>query len=106
MSPAGNVDVLLRCPRGVRTLGCDGTLQLRIDRRRNRDAQASRSRKVRYRIRAGRRTTVRLQLSPADVRTLRRRRGRETRGILVSVEEGVKGLKTTVRNPRLRLRKG
>jgi hypothetical protein len=49
---------------------------------------------------------VRLQLSPADVRTLRRRRGRETRGILVSVEEGVKGLKTTVRNPRLRLRKG
>jgi Ca2+-binding RTX toxin-like protein len=106
VSPAGNVDVLLRCPRGVRRLGCDGTLQLRIDRRSGGDAQGSRSDRVRYRIRAGRRTTVRLQLSPADVRTLRRRRGRETRGILVSVEEGVKGLKTTVRNPRLRLRKG
>jgi len=106
--PAGNVNVLLRCPRGVKRLGCEGTLQLRIDRRSGARARASRSRKVRYRIRAGRRRTVALRLSGGDVRTLRRRqrRGRETHGILTSVERGVKGRKTTVRNPRLRLRKG
>jgi hypothetical protein len=104
VSRAGNVNVSLRCPRGVRRLGCKGTLELRIDRRSGGDAQASRSDRVRYRIRAGRRTTVGLRLSPADVQTLRRRRGRETRGILVSVEEGLKGTKTTVRNPRLQLR--
>ncbi len=105
VSPSGRVRVRLRCPRRVRGLGCRGRLQLRIARNPRRGVQA-RSRRVRYRIRAGRRKTVTLRLSRSDVRTLRRRqrRGRRTRGILASVERGRKGRKTTVRNPRLRLR--
>ena len=42
-----------------------------------------------------------LRLSTRDVRKLR---GRSRRGVLTSVEKGRKGLKTTIRNPRLRLR--
>ena len=97
--------VRLRCPRGVGRLGCKGRLQLRLARGRRGGVQA-RSRRVRYSIRAGRRKTVTLRLSRSDVRTLRRRqrRGRRTRGILTSVERGRLGRKTTVRNPRLRLR--
>jgi hypothetical protein len=103
---SGGVRVVLRCPRGVRRLGCNGTLQLGIARARGGAANASRSDKVRYAIRAGRRTGVALQLTGADVRRLRRneRRGATTRGVLVSVEKGRLGLKTTLRNPQLKLR--
>jgi hemolysin type calcium-binding protein len=102
VSRTGKVNVRMRCPRGVKRLGCKGRLQLRIDRR----ASSSRSRKVRYRIKAGRRKTVTLKLTRRDVRSLRgrQRRGRKTRGVLTSVEKGRKGRKTTIRNPRLRLR--
>jgi len=99
VSSTGRVRARLRCPRGVRTLGCKGTLQLRLG---SRSAKKSRSRKVRYKIKAGKRKTVTLRLSAGDVRKLRR--GRKTRGILTSVEMGRKGPKTTIRNPRLRLR--
>jgi Ca2+-binding RTX toxin-like protein len=104
--PTGRVRVRLRCPRGVRKLGCKGRLQLRVARTRKGGVQASRSRRVRYRIRAGRRKTVTLKLTRRDVRTLRRHKRRrvKSRGILVSVEKGRKGRKTTVRNPRLKLR--
>ena len=102
VSRTGKVKVRMRCPRGVKRLGCKGKLQLKIDRR----ASTSRSRKVRYKIKAGKRKTVTLQLTRGDVRSLRsrQRRGRKTRGILTSVEKGRKGRKTTIRNPRLRLR--
>ena len=82
----------------MKTLGCNGPLQLRLD---GRSAGASRSSKVRYRIRAGRAKTVALRLGTRDVRRLR---GRSRRGVLMSVEKGRKGPKTTIRNPRLRLR--
>jgi hypothetical protein len=105
VSAAGRVRVRLRCPRGVRSLGCKGTLRLRLARTRKRGAQSSRSRRVRYSIRAGRRKTVALKLTRRDVRNIRRRQRRklEARGILASVEKGRKGRKTTIRNPRLRL---
>ncbi len=98
--PSGVVRVRLRCPRGVGSLGCKGRLSLRLDRR-----GARRARK-RYEIRAGRSKTVTVRLSRGSVRALRsrQRRGRRTRAILASVERGRKGRKTTVRNPRLRLR--
>ncbi len=92
----GKVKVRLRCPRGVGSLGCKGRLQLRLV-----GAASSRSRRVRYRIRAGRRKTVTLKLTSRDVRALRR--GSRKRGVLTSVENGRKGTKTTIRNPRLRL---
>jgi hypothetical protein len=98
VSRTGRVRVRMRCPRGVRSLGCKGRLQLRVGR-----ARSSRSRRVRYKIKAGRRKTVTLRLTRRDVRTIRRR-GRRARGILTSVERGRKGRKTTVRNPRLKLR--
>jgi hypothetical protein len=103
VSRSGRVRVRMRCPRGVRSLGCKGRLQLRLDTRR---AGSSRSRRVRYKIKAGKRKRVTLKLTRRDVRRLRsrQRRGRKTRGILTSVEKGRKGRKTTVRNPRLRLR--
>jgi uncharacterized protein with GYD domain len=103
---SGGVRVVLRCPRGVRRLGCNGTLQLGIARTRGGSGKASRSDKVRYAIRAGRRRGVALQLTGADVRRLRRneRRGATTRGVLVSVEKGRLGPKTTLRNPLLKLR--
>jgi hypothetical protein len=94
----GNVKVRLRCPRGVRSLGCRGRLQLRVG-----GASSSRSRRVRYRIRAGRRKAVTLKLTSRDMRSIRRR-GRRARGVLISVEKGRIGPKTTVRNPRLRVR--
>jgi RTX calcium-binding nonapeptide repeat (4 copies) len=100
VSPAGRVAVRLRCPRGVGSLGCAGALQLRLGG----GAWASRSRKVRYAIRAGRRQTVRLRLTATDVRHLRRHPS--THGTLTSVEEGRLGLKTTIRSPRLRLNRG
>lgn len=102
VSRAGEAKVRMRCPRGVKQLGCKGRLQLRVGR----SAGASRSRRVRYRIRAGRRKTVTLKLTRRDVRTLRnrQRRGRSSRGILTSVERGRLGRKTTIRNPRLGLR--
>jgi hypothetical protein len=99
VSRRGRVKVRLRCPRGVKRLGCKGRLQLRVGR----SADSSRSRKVRYKIRAGKRKTVTLKLTRRDVRGIRRR-GRRARGILTSVEKGRKGRKTTIRNPRLRLR--
>jgi hypothetical protein len=79
-------------------------VRLRLDTRGG--AGSSRSRRIRYRIRAGRRKAVTLRLTARDVRTLgrRQRRGRTTRGVLTSVERGIKGPKTTIRNPRLRLR--
>src|SRR4051794_1438698 len=100
VSRSGKVKVRMRCPRGVKRLGCKGKLQLRID---TRSTRSSRSRKVRYKIKAGRRKTVTLRLTRRDVRSIRRR-GRKARGILTSVEKGRKGRKTTIRNPRLRLR--
>jgi Ca2+-binding RTX toxin-like protein len=99
ISRTGRVRVRLRCPRGVKRLGCMGRLQLRLGR----SAGSSRSRRVGYRIKAGRRKTVTLKLTRRDVRSIRRR-GRRARGILTSVERGRKGRKTTIRNPRLRLR--
>ena len=100
VSRSGRVRARLRCPRGVRSLGCKGTLQLKLAKG---GASASRSRKVRYSIKAGRRRTVTLQLTSRDVRTVRRR-GRRARGVLTSIEKGRKGRKTTIRNLRLRLR--
>src|SRR4051794_9334592 len=41
VSPSGKVKVRMRCPRGVKRLGCKGRLQLKIDRR----VSSSRSRK-------------------------------------------------------------
>ena len=99
VSASGIVRARLRCPRGVRRLGCKGSLQLAVARAARRSADVSRSRKVRYRIRAARSRTVAVKLSRRDLRALRSRRGR--RGVLVSVEAGRIGLKTTVRNPRL-----
>lgn len=101
VSSTGSVRVRLRCPRGVKRLGCNGHLQLRVGR-----AESSRSRRVRYRIRAGRHKTLTLRVTAKDVRTLRarQRRGRRSRGVLTSVEKGRKGPKTTIRNQRLRLR--
>ncbi len=95
VSATGKVRVRLRCPRGVRSLGCKGRLQLRVGR-----AESSRSRRVRYTIRAGRSKTLSLRMTAKDVRTLRarQRRGRRSRGVLTSVEKGRKGPKTTVRN--------
>ena len=101
VSSTGRVRVRLRCPRGVP--------QPRLQRpaaapplgRASGSADASRSRRVRYRIRAGRRKTVTLKLSSADVRALRRK---SRRGVLTSVEKGRIGPKTTIRNPKLRLR--
>jgi hypothetical protein len=98
-SRRGKVKVRLRCPRGVKRLGCKGRLQLRVGRA----ARAGRSRRVRYKIKAGRRKTVTLRLTRRDVRGIRRR-GRRARGILISVERGRLGRKTTIRNPRLKLR--
>jgi len=99
----GQVGVRMRCPRGVKGLGCNGRLQLRLDR--SGGAQGSRSRRVRYRILAGRRKTVTLKLTPGDVRSLQRQKRRKvgSRGVLTSVEKGRLGPKTTIRNPRLRL---
>ena len=85
----GRVRVRLACPRGVGSLGCKG--RLRLDS----------SPRVRYSIRAGRRKTVTLTLS---ARAVRRLRGKRRRGVLTSLEKGRKGPKTTVRNPRLRVR--
>ncbi len=98
VSRTRRVGVRLRCPRGTHSVGCKGRLRLRVGR--------SSSRRVRYAINAGRSKTVTLRLSRGSVRSLRsrQRRGRRTRGILTSVERGRKGRKTTVRNPRLRLR--
>jgi len=95
----GRVGVRMRCPRGVRKLGCKGRLRLRID-------GGGASRRVRYAIEAGRRETVTLRLAPRDARRLRRRqrRGKTTRGQLTSVEKGRLGPKTTIRHPRLRPR--
>ena len=90
VSRTGRVKVRLRCPRAVKTLGCNGRLQL------------GRSRKVRYKIKAGRRKTVTLRLARRDLGTIRRRAGR-ARGRLTSIERGRLGRKTTVRTPRLRL---
>jgi hypothetical protein len=106
VSSDGAVKARLRCPRGVKKLGCKGTLQLRLDRTRGGGAQASRSRKVRYKIKAGKRKTVTLKLTSKDVSALRsrQRRGKKTRGVLTSIEKGRKGRKTTIRNPRLKLR--
>jgi len=98
---SGRVNVRLRCPRAVRQLGCNGRLQLGIAS--GNRSQASRSRRVRYRIRAGSRRSVPLQLTPGDVRVLR---GGPRRGIVRSVEKGHLGPKTTVRTPRLQLRTG
>src|SRR4051794_21379013 len=86
VSRTGKVKVRMRCPRGVKRLGCKGKLQLRVGR----TAGSSRSRKVRYKIRAGKRKTVTLKLTRRDVGGLRsrQRRGRKTRGVLTSVEKG------------------
>ena len=99
VSRTGRVRVQLRCPRAVKKLGCNGRLQLRVGA----GSGSGRSRKVRYKIKAGRRQTVTLRLARRDVRNIRRRGGR-ARGTLTSVERGHLGRKTTVRNPRLRLR--
>jgi hypothetical protein len=101
VSSTGKVKVRLRCPKGVKKLGCKGKLQLRLAKS---GSRSSRSRKVRYRMKAGKGKTVTLRLKPKDVRTLRKRPAKRRRGILTSVEKGRKGRKTTIRNPRLRLR--
>jgi hypothetical protein len=99
VSAFGRVRVRLRCPRGVGGLGCKGRLQLRVGSAG--PARASRSRRVRYSIRAGRSKTVTLRLTGADVRSIRRR-GRRARGVLTSVERGRIGPKTTISTLRLR----
>jgi hypothetical protein len=106
VSPTGEVKAGLRCPRGVKKLGCNGTLQLGIARSASRGAQSSRSRKVAYEINAGKHKLVTLQLTDKDVARLRRRQdqGKRTRGILTSVEKGKIGRKTTIRQARLKLR--
>ena len=103
VSPSGRVAVRLRCPRGVGSLGCKGRLRMRLVPGRGR---SNRTRRVGYRITAGRRKTVTLRLSRRAVARLRsrQRRGRRTRGIVRSLEKGRLGPKTTIRNPRLRLR--
>jgi len=92
---SGRTRVRLRCPRGVHALGCNGTLRLKV-------AGGGRTRKVSYRIKAARRKAVRLKLPPKVVRRLGR--GKARRGVLTSREKGRIGPKTTVRNPKLRVR--
>ena len=83
VSHAGRVRVRLRCPRGVKSLGCKGTLRLSC-----RAASAQGARQV-YQIRAGRAKTVILQLSAGDVRNVCA--AAQRRGVLTSVEKGRKG---------------
>jgi hypothetical protein len=97
VSRSGETRVPLRCPSGVKDLGCKGTLQLNVPRAGKSGAQASPKRS--YRISAGARKTVTLQLGRKA-----RKLGKNRRGILRSIEKGLKGPKTTVRNPKLRLR--
>jgi hypothetical protein len=90
----GKVAVRLRCPREVKNLGCKGRLGLRV--------ASSDSPKVRYAIKAGQSETVGLKLTSTAVRAIRSRRS--IHGTLTSVEQGIKGPKTTIRDPRLTLR--
>ena len=87
---AGAARVRLSCPRRT-TIGCRGTLSLKLARR-----GARRPARTRYSIRAGRSARVRVRLSRAEAR---RARGV---AILASVERGKLGRKTTLRSPRLR----
>ena len=100
--PNGEVRVRMRCPEASRGSAARAGSELRVGRA----ARSSRSRRVRYRIKAGRRKTVTLHLTRGDVRALRRQKRRKvkSRGVLVRSEKGRKGPKTTIRNPRLRLR--
>jgi Ca2+-binding RTX toxin-like protein len=91
----------LRCPRANGRRGCDGRLQLAVGRGGG-GARASASPRVHYRIRAGGTRSVALRLRAAD---LRRLRAGLRRGVLTSVEKGIIGPKTTVRTPRLVLRR-
>jgi Ca2+-binding RTX toxin-like protein len=85
----GTVRVRLRCPAGVKKLGCEGTLSLGL-----RSGKGPTARE-RYAIKARRAGTVELRLA----RAVRRRLPAE--GVLVSLEEGRDGPKETVRTPRL-----
>lgn len=80
----GRVRVTLRCPPGLGSMGCTGTLRLSGRRR---------GPPTRYSIRAGRSRVVRPRLSGADGRRLRRA-GRVLR--LESIETGAIGNKTTI----------
>lgn len=92
VSRSGVARVRLRCPRPT-TIGCRGTLSLRLARRgTRRPAQTG------YRIRAGRSATVEVQLTAAEARRVRG----SVRGTLTSRERGRLGPKTTIRQPRLR----
>ena len=92
VNPAGVARVRLSCPRRT-SIGCRGTLSLKLARR-----GARRPKRTRYAIRAGRSRAVRVRLTRGEARRLTRR----TRGVLTSLERGVIGPKTTVRQPRLR----
>ena len=87
---AGVARARLRRPRRT-TIGCRGTLSLRLAKR-----GAKRPAKTRYAIRAGRSAKVRVYLTAREARRVR------GRGILTSLEEGKIGDKTTIRQPRLR----
>ena len=81
-------------------LGCKGTLQLRLD---TRSARASRSRKVRYPIKAGRRKTVTLRLS-ARGRAQAAPRPRRPAASSPASRRAARAPRPPIRNPRLRLR--
>ena len=87
---SGVARVRLRCPRRT-TIGCRGTLSLRLAQR-----GSKRPAKTRYAIRAGRSGTVSVRLTAREARRVR------GRGILTSIERGKLGPKTTIRQPRLR----
>ena len=91
VSRTGVARVRLRCPHRT-TIGCRGTLSLRLARR-----GARRPAGTRYAIRRGRSAAVRVRLTRREARRTRR-----ARGVLVSLEKGRLGPKTTVRSPRLR----
>jgi len=78
----GRVAIRLRCPRALGRLGCHGTLK-----------GGRRSRATRYAIASGRTATVRIGLSASD---------RGARLVVVSVERGTWGPKTTTRVVQLR----
>jgi Ca2+-binding RTX toxin-like protein len=86
----GRVGVRLRCPGALGRLGCHGRLTLRAFGARERGAPAAR-----YDLRAGATRRIDASLSAGDLRALLR--AAQSRILLVSVERGRFGPKTTRR---------
>lgn len=94
VNAAGVARVRLSCPRKT-TIGCKGSLSLRLARNGKR-----RPARAKYAIRAGKSQTVPVTLSAAETRRVNGKG--KARGILTSLEKGKLGLKTTIRERGLR----